>query len=167
MRFEQEPLFLDADDEVEPLGKLMHDDRIERPHHADLKQPQADLRRFRLIYTKLLERLAHVEIALTGRDDSDLGIRPAAEHHLVEAIHLRESNRRLALVNMQAALLIEPVVTGSDIEPALGHLEIGGNDRRHPPDPSFDPGRRLDRVVDAFDADPAARVTRQRETIER
>ena len=39
--FEQRPLFLDHDDEIEVFGEFADDDRIERPDHADLDQPEA------------------------------------------------------------------------------------------------------------------------------
>src|SRR5262249_56939 len=95
---------------------FMRDDRIERPYHADLEEPQADFRRFGLVDSELVERLADVEIALAGRDDADLGIGPAPEDDLIQAVGAGEGNRGQALVSVEPPLLLEPVIIGPDIE---------------------------------------------------
>ena len=39
--FEQRALLLDDDDELEPLGEVAHNDRVERPNHADFEEAEA------------------------------------------------------------------------------------------------------------------------------
>jgi hypothetical protein len=49
--FDQQALLLDADNEIEAPGELHHDVVIERPDHADLQEPQPDIRRDDLVDT--------------------------------------------------------------------------------------------------------------------
>ena len=79
---------------------------------------------------------------------------------------MRESDRGKALIVMEPPFLLEPIIIGSDIEPARRQLEIGGNDRLDTIDAGVDDGRRFDGVMDAFDADPTARITRQGKTVD-
>ena len=74
LHFDQRALFLDDDDELEPVREFAQLARHERPDAADLEYPQAQRVAARLVDAEIVERLAHVEIGLSGGDDSDLGI---------------------------------------------------------------------------------------------
>ena len=65
------PLFLDNQDLLEPFGKVAHAFRLERPRHRDLEHADADLRGLRLVDAQIVERPAHVEIALAAGDDTE------------------------------------------------------------------------------------------------
>jgi hypothetical protein len=110
--------------------------------------------------------LQHIEIGLATGDDADLGLRPAAIDDAVEAVGLGIGDGGEALEIVQTAFLLEPVIGGADIEAARRHGEVGGDHRLDAVEPSLDRGRRLHRIMHAFDADPAAGETRQRETVE-
>ena len=66
---QQRALLLDDDDEVEPLGECAHDDRIERPDHADLEKSQAE--RPSSSSAKIAQRLQEILPRLAGSHDAD------------------------------------------------------------------------------------------------
>ncbi len=73
---EQRAFLLDHDDEIEPLGEIAHGDRIERPHHADLEEAQAE-RRAVVAEAQVAERLQEILPRLAGRDDADRASAPS------------------------------------------------------------------------------------------
>ena len=73
----QRALLLDHDDELEPVGEFLEVVAADRPRAADLVEPDAEIVAPDLVDAELVERLAHVEIALADRDDADLGTAPA------------------------------------------------------------------------------------------
>ena len=77
LHFDQRALLLDHDDELEPLGEVAQLRTRDRPRAADLEQPDAEVVALHLVDAELIERLAHVEVALADRDDADPGVRPA------------------------------------------------------------------------------------------
>ena len=66
-----------------PLGEVAHDDRIERPDHADLEETQAERRA--VVAAEIAERLQQVLPGLAGRDHADPG-RLAVVDDAVEAL---------------------------------------------------------------------------------
>ena len=68
---EQRALLLDHHDEVEPAGEVAHDDRIERPNHADFEQAQAEGGAV-VGEAESAERLQQILPGLARRDDADL-----------------------------------------------------------------------------------------------
>jgi hypothetical protein len=159
--FKQRALFLDHDDLVEPAGKLGHDLGVERPHHCNLQQPQAELRTRNLIDAKVFQRLAHIEITLAGRHDADLRRLAAGQHDLVQLVGARKGNRSITLVLVQAPFLLETVIAWPDVQPVFRHLEIGRILDLHPVNRPVNDTGRFDIVVHALQADPAARIARQ------
>ena len=63
-------LLLDDQDLLQPLGEVAGAVGLERPGHADLHHPQADLGRELLVDAEIVQRLADVEIGLAGGDDA-------------------------------------------------------------------------------------------------
>ena len=75
LHFDQRALLLDHDDEVEALRRSRASSCArDRPRAADLEEPQAEVVALHLVDAELVERLAHVEIALAGGDDADLRV---------------------------------------------------------------------------------------------
>ena len=65
--------------EIEPFGELLISSRREIGHgQRDLEELDAEIVALHLVDAELVERLAHVEIALADRDDADLRVAPAA-----------------------------------------------------------------------------------------
>src|SRR5690606_35948116 len=83
--FEELALLLDDQDLVQAFGELAHAFGLERPHHADLVQAQADGGRGGLVDAEIVERLAYVEVALAAGDDAELRIR-AVDHRAVQVV---------------------------------------------------------------------------------
>lgn len=161
MGFDQEPLFFDHDDEIETLGEVFQDLRIERPDHADFEEPQADLGGHRLVDAELFERLPDIEIAFAGGDDADPGMGAAAQDDLVQLVGPGEGDGGEALVSVESLLLLQAVVIGADVEAAGRQFEVRGDDGLDAVEARFDDGGRFHRVMHAFDADPAAGEARQ------
>ena len=65
--FDDLPLFLDHQDLLEPFGEMAHALGLERPGHRDLEHADADFGGVGLADAEVVERLAHVEIALAAR----------------------------------------------------------------------------------------------------
>ena len=116
LRLDQRALLLDDQDQIEPFGELRHALRLERPGHADLVEAQAQLVGLHLVDAELVERRAHVEIALAAGDDADLRVRPAAGDDAIELVGAGEGQDGGALVVVQARFLVERLVAEADVE---------------------------------------------------
>ena len=162
--FEQLALFLDHQDLVESLGEMAHPFGLERPHHADLVQPDADLGGACRVDAQVVERLAHVEIALARRDDAE-PCRRRIDHHPVEAIGAAIGQCRIQLVVQQATLLHERRIGPADVQSVSWQCEVRRDPHLHPLRVDIDRGRGLDGVGERLECDPAARVARQRPTM--
>jgi hypothetical protein len=73
LALDQAALFLDHEDEGEPLGEGQDALRFERRGDADLVEPQAEHLRIGCPDAEALQGLVGVEIALSGRNDADAG----------------------------------------------------------------------------------------------
>ena len=72
LHLDQRALLLDHDDHLEAAREILEMLDVERPRAADLEQAHAELVGARLVDAEVVERLAHVEIALADGDDADL-----------------------------------------------------------------------------------------------
>ena len=94
-----------------------------------------------LVDADVVQRLAHVEIALADRDDADLRAGAAGIDDAVEPVGADEGGGGGALVFMQPRFLAEHVDLVADVEAAGRHVELGHDDvergrARHRPRPS-------------------------------
>ena len=93
---------------------------LQGPRHADLVEPQADVGGHALVDAEVVQRLAHVEVALAGGDDPEP--RPwAVDHDAVEPVGRGEGQRGVDLVALQAQLpgrWASPASAGRDRRPA-------------------------------------------------
>ena len=159
---DQRALLLDDEHEVEPLAEAPQASRLERPGHGDLVEADAEPVGGDLIQPQLVERLASIEIALTGGDEADLRIRAAAHDDAVEAVGAGERQHRGALVVVEPLLLGESGVAAADVEAAGRHLEVRLVRELHldAVDAAVDGRGALDVVLDALQADPDAGIAR-------
>ncbi len=166
LHLDQRALLLDHDDELEPFGELLEVLPADRPRAADLVEPDAEIVALDLVDAELVERLAHVEIALADRDDADLGVSPARRDVAVELVGAHEGEHRIALVVVQPRLLTQDGVAQADVEAAFRHLEVG---RHHDVDAlqaAVNHRGRLDRLVHRLERHPGAAVARHRPAVE-
>src|SRR5262249_34727485 len=77
LHFDERTLLLDHDDEIEAVGEFFQLALRQRPRTADLVDADAELVALDLVEIELVERPAHVEIALAGGNDADLGVAAA------------------------------------------------------------------------------------------
>ena len=143
LHLEQRALLLDHDDLLEALGELLEVALADRPWAADLVEAQAKIVALDLVEPELVERLAHVEIALADRDDADLGLAASRRDVLVELVGAHERQHGVALVVVQPRLLAEDGVAQADVEPAFRHLEVFRDDDVDALDAAVDHGGRF------------------------
>ncbi|MBA7466074.1 hypothetical protein ES707_01247 [subsurface metagenome] len=155
--------FLDDEDLFEPDRKLTHTFRLQRPGHADLVETNADLGRNLLGNPEFAQRLADILVALAGCHDAVAGIR-RIQGNAVDLVGAGERNRRIALVVLQAQVLLIAIVGPADVEATRRHLEVGGDDEGLHLVGEVDLGRGLHGLGDHLHADPATGVARHRDT---
>jgi hypothetical protein len=73
LHLDQLALFLDHDDQIQPLGPGLEAHHVQRPCLADLVGRDAEALRLRLIDAKRVERPDQVEPVLARRHEPDLG----------------------------------------------------------------------------------------------
>ena len=166
LHLDQRALLLDHDDQLEPLRELGQLALGERIGTGDLVDAKPEVVGAHLVDAELVERLPHVEIGLAERDDADLRIAPARGDDLVELVGAHERDHGVALVVGEARLHAEDGVAEADVEPALRHREVVGDDDLHAVEAAVDHRRGLDRLVHAFERGPGAGVARHRPAVE-
>src|SRR5258707_7726162 len=77
LHFDERPLLFNDNDKIEPLCKLGQLLPRNWPDATDLEQTQAEVVAFDFVDAEFVERLPHVEIRLTRRDDADLRVASA------------------------------------------------------------------------------------------
>ena len=143
LHLDQRALLLDDDDQLEalrrmPAGRAGSSGQGQR----DLVEPQAEIVGAHLVDAELVERLAHVEIALADRDDADLRIAAARGDDAVEPVGADEGEHGVALVVVQPRLLPRMVSPSRMFEPARRHGEIVRHDDLHAVERAVDDGGR-------------------------
>ena len=108
--FEQRALLLDDDDELEPLCEVAHNDRVERPNHADFEEAEAKSGAV-IGNAQIAERLQEILPSLAGCDDADPGVRPLADN-AIEAVGARIGERGRQFMIVEPLLLRNRVVEG-------------------------------------------------------
>ena len=166
LRLDQRTLFLDHHDQIEALGKCLDDRWFQWPHHADLEQPHADARRLHFIDAEIVKRLAHIEITFARSHDADLRSLATLEHNRIDGIDLGERQNRRNLRHMEPLFLRHPVIARANIKAALRQLVVLGQRRHDAPRTRLDDRRGLDRIMHGLEANPHARIARQRKTQE-
>ncbi len=159
------PLLLDDEDLLEALGELAHALRLERPGHRDLVDADAQLRHVALVEAEVVERLAHVEVALARRDDAEPRLR-AVDDDPVEPVDARVVQRRVDLVVLHPRLGDEERIGPADRDAVGRQREVVGDDDVDAVRVDRHRGRALDRVRDALEADPQARVAAHRPAVQ-
>ena len=163
--FDDLPLLLDDQDLGQPLGEVAHPFGLQRPGHRDLEHADADLGRVGLGDAQVVERLAHVEVALAAGDDAEprLG---RIDDDAVQVVDATVMQRCIDLVVVHPRLGREERIGPADRQPRGRQREIVGDDDPDVARVGVDRCRALDGVGDALEADPAARVAAHRETVQ-
>src|SRR5207249_12051836 len=139
LRLAQRAFFLDHGDEFEAVGELLEILPADRPGARDLVETNTEIVAPDLIDAELVERLAHIEIALAHRNDADFRLPATRGDVLVELVRAHEGEHGVAFIVMQARLLAEDGIAQADVEPAFRH-EILGNDDVDPLQTAVDDG---------------------------
>ncbi|CUJ49355.1 Uncharacterised protein [Achromobacter xylosoxidans] len=157
--FEHLALFLDHQDLVQAIGEARHAGGLQRPHHADLEQPQADALAHRLAQPQVGQRLTRIQVGLARGHDAEARV---ARRHLpqlaVQVIGAGVGQRRVQLVVQQPRLLLQGRVRDADVKAVRRQLEIPGQHDLHTVRIHVHRGRHLDDVGDALHPDPDAGI---------
>ena len=154
---------LDDENLLEADGEFAHPLRLQRPRHADLVEPKADLGGDLRRDAEFAQRLPDILVALARRHDAEPRVR-RIHGDAVDLVGAGEGDRGETLVVLQAAVLIVAVVGPAQIEAARRHLEIGGDDEGLHLVGKVDLGGGLDGLGDHLHADPAAGIARHRDS---
>src|SRR6188508_1932852 len=167
LHLDERPLFLDYDNEIEALGELGKLLPADRPHTGNFEDAQAEIVALHLVDTELIERLVHIEVGFSGRDNADFRRSAAGSDDPIESVGAHEGQHRIALEVVQARFLSEDRVDKPDIEPAVRHPEMVWRDDLDAIDRAVDHAGRLDRLVHTLERRPCAGEARHRPAIER
>ncbi len=158
-------LLLDDQDLLQAEREVAHAFGLERPGHADLVDADAQRRALALVEAEVLQRLAHVEVALAAGDDAEARVR-GVDDHPVQAVHPAVVQCRVHLVVLHPRLGGEERVGPADRHAVRRQREVVGNDDAGARRVDVDRRRTLDRVGDALEADPAAGVAAHRPAVQ-
>ena len=152
--FEQRALLLDHHNEIEAVREFAHDHRIERPHHADFEQTQAE-RRAVVGEAEIAKRLQEVLPGLAGGDHTDPRLLAVADD-LVEAVGARVSERGRELVVVKPLFLSDGRIDGARPE-APGRIAWPfGDDDLRPLGPDINGAAAFGDVSNHLHANPTA-----------
>jgi hypothetical protein len=90
-----------------PSANCLRSSRLIGHGTSDLVEPDAEIVALDLVDAELVERLAHVEIALADRDDADLRLRPPEVMYLLSLLARTKGEHGVALVVVQPRFLPE------------------------------------------------------------
>ena len=158
---DQLALLLDDEDLFEPLGELTHAFSVERPVHADLVDPQADLSRELPVNAEGVQSLPHVEVRLPRRDDPKARLRTVHDK-LVELVEPRVRHGGVDFVPLQPEFLFKGRIGPPDVQPTGRDREVLGQQDIDAVGIHIHRRRAFDRVGCRFQRDPAPAVARHR-----
>ncbi|MGF6635558.1 hypothetical protein OKW39_002709 [Paraburkholderia sp. MM6662-R1] len=139
--------------------------RFERPHAADLVQPDADARAGFVVETEVGQRLAHVEISFAAGHDAEARMR-RIDFDAVEFVRSHVGEARVPLVVEQTRFLHERRIGPADVQPTVGHHEVFRQDDVGAVRIDIDRCGRFDHVGHALHRDPEARVAAHRPAVQ-
>jgi hypothetical protein len=138
-----------------PVAKFAGQLRLQRPDHAHLVQPDAELPAGVVVEPQVEQRLARVVVGLAAGDQAESVVR-TLDHVVVQAVGADIGQRGIPLVMEQARFLVERMVGPADVQAARGHLEIRGNLDLHVLRVDHRRGAGLDDLLDRLHARPDA-----------
>ena len=116
-------LFFNHHNFFETFGEVPDAVSFKRPDHADLVNAQANLLRFGIVNTKHVQSLTNVQVGFARRDNADTRL-GRVHDHAVNAVGLGIGERGVEFVFQQSLLLSKRWVWPTDIQAALGDVEI-------------------------------------------
>lgn len=163
--FEDLALLFHHQDLLQALGKGARAVCFQRPYTADLVQANADAAAGVLIKAEVDQRLTYVEVRLAGGHDAEARLR-RIEHHAVELVgpHVRQAG--VPLVVEQAGFLHQRRIGPADVQAALRHGEIFGQDDLRAMRIDVHRGGRFHHVRHALHRHPQAGVAAHRPAVQ-
>jgi hypothetical protein len=153
--FDDLALFLDHQDLLQAGGEVARELRLQRPHHAHLVQPDADLAAGCIVQAQVEQRLAGVVVGLAAGDQAEAVVR-AFDDVVVEPVGADVGQRRIPLGVEQPRLLLQRMVGPADVHATGRHLEVGRHHDLHPLRVDRRGGAGLDDLLDRLHAGPDA-----------
>ena len=152
LHLDQLALFLDDDDQVQTCGPFVEGVHVQRPGLSDLVGGDPQTLGLVGINVQQVHRVHQVQPVLARRDKADLGSR-FAPHTLVHAVGAAERLGGVAFVVDDAGFLIDGRVDQTDVQAALGHVEVG-KDKVQAVRIAVDHAGGFDGVLHGFQTDP-------------
>jgi hypothetical protein len=162
-------LLLDDQDLLQAAREAARDARLQRPHHADLVQADADAPAGGVVQAQVVQRLARVVVALARGDEPQPRRRVAREgvdHRAVEPVGPHVGQRGIPLVIHQPRFLRERRVRPADVQAARRHRKVLGQHDAHALRVELDRGRGLDDLLDRFHRRPHAGEAAHRQGVQ-
>ncbi len=152
LHLDQLAFFLDHDDQVQPLGPVVKPAHVQRESLPHLICGHPQTLGLGLVNIQQRQRMHQIQPVLACGHKSDLGTRFAPDA-FVHFIGMGKGLGGETLVVNHPRFLLCRGVQQANVQPALGHVEIG-DDQVHPVGATIDNGGGLDRVLHGFQPDP-------------
>ena len=149
--------FFDHQNLLQAGGKFARELRLERPHHADLVQPDADLPASVVVQPQIDQRLARVVVSLAAGDQAKAVVR-AFNRVVVQPVGADVRQRGVPLGVKQALLLLQRAVRPANVHAAGRHFKVGRQLDLHALRVNQRAGRGLHNFLDRLHAGPHAGV---------
>ena len=138
-------------------SKFARELRLERPHHADLVQPDADLPASVVVQPQIDQRLARVVVGLAAGDQAEAVVR-TFDRVVVQAVGAYVSQRCVPLEVKQALLLLQRAVGPANVHAARRHFKVGRQFDLYALRVNQRAGRRLHNFLNRLHARPHAGI---------
>lgn len=153
--FDHLALLFHDQDLLQALREVAGDGGFQRPHHIDLVQADAQAAAGVVVQTQVVQRLAGVVPGLAAGDDAEAVV-GRGNHVVVQTVGPHIGQRRVPLVVHHAGFLIQRRIGPADVQTAVGHREVFGQQNLHPVRIHADAAGRLHDLLDRLQAGPQA-----------
>ena len=107
----------------QPLRKVAHAFRFQRPGHADLVEPDTDIARDVFINAEIFQRLPRIQIRFAGGDNTDARARTIPDD-FIELIDARIGQCRVPFIHVHPGFLLQHGIRLADVQTARWQLKI-------------------------------------------
>ena len=155
--FDDLAFLFDHQNLAQASGEFARGLRLQRPHHGDLVQAQANAAAGRVVQPQINQGLAGVVVGLAAGDQAQAVVR-AFDDVVVQTVGAHIGQRGVPLVVKQTGLLVQGVVGPTDVHPTGGHVEVRACDP-NTVDIQIHHRAGLDDFLDGFHTRPHPRET--------
>ena len=148
-------LFLDHQNLLQSLGEVTRHGSLQRPHHIDLVQANAQLLAHRLVQPQIMQRLAGVVERLAAGDDAK-AVAGRGNHVVIEFVGPDVGQRGIPFEVHEPRFLLQRRIRPADVQAAGRHHKVIGGDDPDAVGIDRHRTRRLDHFLNRLHARPHA-----------